>query len=198
MRADVSALILAGGKASRLGGIAKHELVIGGESILARQRRVLAPRVAEILVSLGSPAAPELSDSHDGHRTVTDAVDGAGPLAGIAAGLAAVATPWLLVVAGDMPDLHGPSIDLILDAARDGLDAVGVRIGGLPEPLVCVLHVRAKAVVDRRLAAGRFKASGLFTDEDLQIAWVHERELRALDPELRGFRNINSPADLRE
>jgi len=48
---DVTALILAGGKATRLGGIAKHELVIDGATIFARQVAVLAPRVAELIVS---------------------------------------------------------------------------------------------------------------------------------------------------
>jgi molybdopterin-guanine dinucleotide biosynthesis protein A len=58
----VSALILAGGKATRFGGIAKHLLVVDGETIFARQVRVLAPRVAEILVSC--------ADDIPGYRTV--------------------------------------------------------------------------------------------------------------------------------
>jgi molybdopterin-guanine dinucleotide biosynthesis protein A len=52
---DASALILAGGKATRLGGIAKHLIIVGGETILARQTRILAPRVAEIIVSSPQP-----------------------------------------------------------------------------------------------------------------------------------------------
>ena len=36
-----SALILAGGKATRLGGVAKHELVVDGESFFARLVRLL-------------------------------------------------------------------------------------------------------------------------------------------------------------
>ena len=63
---DVTALILAGGKATRFGGIAKHELVIGGRTIFDHQTAILAPRVAEILVS-----APE---DIAGFRTVRDAV----------------------------------------------------------------------------------------------------------------------------
>jgi molybdopterin-guanine dinucleotide biosynthesis protein A len=188
MRADVTALILAGGRATRLGGVAKHELVVDGETILARQRAVLAPRVRELLF-----AGPR---DVDGARRVVDVVAGGGPLAGIAAGLAAMTTPWLLVVAGDMPWLHGPSIDLMLDAAKDGLDAVGLRLGGLPEPLFCVLHARAKPAVDRLIDAARWKASALLTDAGLEVVWVHERELRALDPELRGMRDVDYPDDL--
>ena len=184
---DVSALVLAGGKATRLGGVAKHELVIDGETILARQVKVLAPRVAEILVSAREDVA--------GYRTVRDAVDGAGPLAGIAAGLAACATPWLLVVAGDMPDVSGELVDRVL-AARlaprsEALDAVGVRARGLPEPLFCLLHARTRAALERRLAAGRYKASGLLTDEDLRITWIDVLDVHVL-------RNVNRPEDLVE
>jgi molybdopterin-guanine dinucleotide biosynthesis protein A len=180
---DVSALILAGGKATRLGGVAKHELVIDGETILARQTRVLAPRAAEIIVS-----APY---DVPGYRTVRDTVDGAGPLAGIDAGLAAMATPWLLVVAGDMPYITEALIDRMLGARRDEIDAVAVRARGLPEPLLSVLHTRVRQVVARRLAAGRFKASAIFTDENLRVAWVDVDDVHALH-------NINRPADLRE
>lgn len=179
MSADVSALILAGGKATRFGGAAKHLLVVDGETIFDRQVRVLAPRVAEILVSSPEPVAS--------YRHVRDATPGIGPLAGIAAGLGACATPWLFVVAGDMPYLDAALVDRML--ARRGDDAVGVRVGDLPEPLVCVLHVRVLPSVLRRIAAGRYKASGLLTDEGLLVRWIVDADPRAL-------RNVNSPEDL--
>lgn len=189
-REEFSALILAGGKASRLGGIDKSQLVIGGRTIFARQCEVLAPLVHEILVSA--------HDDVPGYRTVHDAVVEAGPLAGIAAGLAAAHTPWLVVVAGDMPYLHAPLIQLMLDATREDCDVVGVRIGALPQPLVSVVHVRVRTAVEARVASGRYKASGLLTDEGLRVRWIDDAQIRAIDPELRGLFNINSPADLRE
>lgn len=176
----VSALILAGGKATRFGGIAKHELVIEGRSIFERQVAALAPRVVEILVS-GADVT--------GYRSVVDGVANAGPLAGIAAGLAAATADWLVIVAGDMPYLTGELIDALIDARSDALDAVGIRIGELPEPLCCLLHVRTREVVDRRLAAGRFKASGVLTDEGLRVRWLTDADPAAL-------RNLNSPSDL--
>ena len=179
MSIDVSALILAGGKATRFGGIAKHELVVDGQSIFARQTSVLAPRVAEILVSCPTPIT--------GYRTVRDAIAGVGPLAGIAAGLAACTTDWLVVVAGDMPYLTGELIDRML--ALRAADAVGVMHDGLPEPLLCVLRTGIAPIVERRLAAGRLKASGLLTDEGLGVSWLTDADPAAL-------RNVNSPADL--
>jgi molybdenum cofactor guanylyltransferase len=185
----VSALILAGGKATRFGGVAKHELVVDGEAIFARQVRVLAPRVVEILVS--SPR------DITGYRTVRDVAEGVGPLAGIAAGLAACRTDWLLVIAGDMPYISAALIDQLIARARasvdpraaDSVDAVGIRIDGLPEPLVCVLHSRILPLVERRIAAGDFKASRLLTDDDLRVDWIEDADRAAL-------RNVNSPEDL--
>ncbi len=208
---DVSALILAGGKATRFGGIAKHEIVIGGQTIFARQVALLRPRVTELIVSAPSDVPP--------YRTVRDAAPGAGPLAGIAAGLSACRTSWLLVVAGDMPHLTGEVIDEMLDVvevilelglrgsdvpavvhdvvrrpddsaiATAQTDAIGLRSRGLPEPLLCVLHRRVLPVVEARIAAGRYKASGLLTEEGLRVAW-----LDATDP--AALRNVNSPEDL--
>jgi molybdenum cofactor guanylyltransferase len=209
-RPDVSALILAGGKATRLGGIAKHEIVVDGEPIFARQVRVLAPRVTEILVSgpaIDGHVRDVLERASVGYRGVQDAVQGAGPLAGIAAGLAACRTPWLLVLAGDMPHVTGELIDALIEKispthfsaatektspthVSDELDAVGVRVNGLPEPLLSVLNVRVLAVIERALKAGRFKASRILTDEGLRVEWLEA------DPE--AVRNINSPEDLRE
>ena len=184
----ISALILAGGKATRLGGAAKHELVVAGRTILSRQHEVLAPRVAEILIATPADIA--------GYRCVRDVVADAGPLAGVAAGMAAASTPWLLVVAGDMPALSGAVIDLLISAHDDAHDAVAFRIGGLPEPLLCVLHTRVAPAVARRLAAHRLKAAGLLTEEGLAVRWIDEAHLRAVDPELRSLANVNSPADL--
>jgi molybdenum cofactor guanylyltransferase len=184
-----SALILAGGRATRLGGIDKRELVVEGRTIFARQVEVLAPRVAEIVVSSPHPVA--------GYRTVRDPLPGAGPLAGIAAGLAAVRSSWMLVVAGDMPHVSGAVLDLLISRITDEHDAVAIRIGGLPEPLLCALRVAACApVVQRRLAASQRKAARLFLEGELRVSWIEEAELRAVDPELRALVNVNVPGDL--
>jgi molybdenum cofactor guanylyltransferase len=142
----------------------------------------LAPLCEEIVIS-----GAELA----GHRTVRDAVRDIGPLAGIAAGLAAIATPWLVVVAGDMPYISRELIEAMLARRAPDVDAIGIRAGTLPQPLLCVLHVRTRDVVERRIAAGRYKASGVLTDEGLRVAWLD-------DPEPRALVNINTPDDLAE
>lgn len=184
-RDEISAVILAGGRATRLGGIDKRSIVVEGEPIFVRQTRVLAPLVTEILVSAPHDA--------EGYRTVRDVAGAVGPLAGIAAALGAVRTPWLFVAAGDMPNISAPLVSLMIEHASG--DAVGVRIGGRSEPLVCLLRVTpARTAIGELLAAARFKASGLL--DALAVTWLSEAAVRAIDPSLKSLRNINTPADL--
>jgi molybdopterin-guanine dinucleotide biosynthesis protein A len=187
--ADVTALILAGGKATRLGGIDKHQIVVGGRTIFERQVEVLRSCVAEIIVSSPREVA--------GYRTVVDAIADAGPLAGIAAGLAAATTPWLLVLAGDMPNIERAVIELMLSHGDASADAVGIRIGGLPEPLCSVLRVAVwRPIAAARIATRRLKVSSLLTEEAMSVRWIDEAALRAIDPKLRSLHNVNTPEDL--
>jgi molybdopterin-guanine dinucleotide biosynthesis protein A len=101
------------------------------------------------------------------------------------------------VLAGDMPHVHRGFVELMLSHATAESDAVGIRIGALPEPLCSVLRVAVwRPIVDARLAARRLKASSLLTDEPARIYWIEEPELRSIDPQLRALHNVNSPADL--
>ena len=189
-RDDVTACILAGGRARRLGGALKPLLVVDGDTILARQRAVLAPRAAEIVIAVAGPGPL----AEQGLRAVVDAVADAGPLAGLAAGLAASARPWLLAVAGDMPHLAPAVLDALLAGGRADVDAVVPRVRGYPEPL-CALYGRGAApVIARYLTDGRRRTQGIL--DELRVSWLDEETLRSLDPELRTFTNVNEPGDV--
>ena len=51
-------------------------------------------------------------------------------------------------------------------------------------------------IVVKRLAAGRLKPSSLLTDDPVQVRWIEEGELRAVDPQLRALHNVNAPEDM--
>jgi hypothetical protein len=56
-------------------------------------------------------------------------------------------------------------------------DAVGIRIGGLPEPLCTAMRVATRrAITAARIAARRLKASALLTDEEVRLRWIEEAE----------------------
>jgi molybdopterin-guanine dinucleotide biosynthesis protein A len=198
---NLAACILAGGRATRLGGRAKPLVSKDGASILERQLDVLGPRVGDLLVAIAPGAAPLPVPERWAARVrfVEDTEAGSGPLAGIAAAgatyLHAGAT-YLLVVAGDLPNLRGDVLDLLIAGISEDVDAVAFRVNGLPEPLLAVYGPAATAAAARRLAAGRRKAAGLLLDEGLRVRWIEEAALRAIDPELRSLDDVDTPDDL--
>ncbi len=192
----ISALILAGGRATRMGGMPKHEILVDGETILARQRRVLCD-FAEILVS--SPV--DIAGVH----TVRDEHEGIGPLAGIAAGLAAATGRWLFVIAGDMPNpsaaLIGHMVELVDSAGRDApragwenVHAIGVRRNGLPEPLFCMLRIAPAREAARAMIEARdHKASRLL--DALGVVYVRDEILAQVNAD-HALANLNEPRDI--
>lgn len=190
---DAAAALISGGKASRLDGRVKALIEIGGRTILERQLDVLRPRFPAIAIA-ANDATPYQGT---GLPVLADQVLGQGPLAGIAAALRWCRRPYLLVVAGDMPYLDPRVIDRLLGRRWPGVDAVAPFVGDEPQPLFALYARRCLAAVERRLAAGQRKASGLLTEEGLTVRRIYEAELRGIDSDLRCLTNVNSVADIR-
>jgi len=191
-RDDLTACILAGGRARRMGGAIKPLLVVDGVTIFDRLVALLAPRAAEVVVAVAGPGPL----TERGVRAVIDPVADAGPLAGLAAGFAASDRPWLLAVAGDMPSVSPAVLDLVLAGGGPDVDAVVPRIAGYPEPLLAAYGRGAAAAIAERLRDGRLRTQALL--DDLRVAWIEEAAVRAVDPELASFRNLNRLEQLDE
>jgi molybdenum cofactor guanylyltransferase len=91
-----TAVVLAGGRAARLGGQAKPQLVVGDRTILAAVLDAVSDATARIVV--GPPQAVP-----DGVRVVREQPPGGGPVAALRAGLVAVDTEAVVLLAGDQP-----------------------------------------------------------------------------------------------
>lgn len=190
--ADAAAVLISGGKASRLDGRVKALIEIGGRTILQRQLDVLRSRFPVIAV-----AANDASPYHGtGLPVLADQVLGQGPLAGISSALRWCRRPYLLAVAGDMPFVDPRLIDLMLCRRWPGVDVIAPFVGDRPQPLFALYARTCLPAVERRLAAGRHKAAGLLLEEGLHVRRVYEAELRQLDPDLRCLTNINTVSDL--
>lgn len=105
----VHAIIIAGGQGQRLGGVRKGSLRIGGRRLMERVSSALGPVAAPLLVSIGQQS--EIPDLPEGAEAVVDLLAPcAGPLAGLAAAVAAlrqrgIADGLLVSVAVDTPFL---------------------------------------------------------------------------------------------
>jgi molybdopterin-guanine dinucleotide biosynthesis protein A len=108
------ALVLAGGTARRLGGVDKPGLTVGGLPML--DRVLLACAAAERTVVVG----PERPTCRPVHWT-REAVPGSGPVAAVAAGLALVTAPLVVLLAGDLPFLSAGAVERLLEeVVEDG------------------------------------------------------------------------------
>jgi molybdopterin-guanine dinucleotide biosynthesis protein A len=186
MGSGCSLVILAGGLSRRMGRD-KAALPAGDGTLIAHLAHRLAPFVDETIIAGGS-VTPNLPDV----RLVADRAPGLGPLAGIHTGLMAARHPHVWVVACDLPDVE-PAVLMLLRELAATYDGVVPRIGGEPQG-VCALYQRNLASrIDALLNAGERSVKSLLAAST--IRYVAPDELRAVDPQLRSFRNINTPAD---
>lgn len=114
-----TAVILAGGRASRLDGVTKPLLEVGGRSLL--DAALAAAAGADEVVVVGDVPVP------DGVRQIVEEPPQSGPAAGLAAGLShlTVDAPWTLVLASDVPGVDRALPTLVLAAENDA-DSDGV------------------------------------------------------------------------
>lgn len=112
------AIILAGGQAERLGGADKPGLLVGGQSMAAAVARAAVTAGARRLILVG-PDRPDLAgiEAPDGLVRAREEPPGAGPVPALRAGLGHARTPWVVVLAADLPFLRASHLRAILDAA---------------------------------------------------------------------------------
>jgi len=186
---DVASVLLAGGRATRMGGRNKAFAAVGGEPIASRTIRLLAQIFPQVIVATNAPD----EFSHFGVEIVSDVHPGRGPLAGVHAAMRIARHPHLFVVACDMPGLDAAVIRLLLGRI-DGADAIVPRWDGDIEPLHAIYAVRALPVVERCLAEGR-SAMRQFLPF-LRVDYVSEAELREVSAAAASFLNVNTPEEL--
>lgn len=156
----------------------------GGEPLLSRVVGSLRPLVAEVIVvARKGQVLPSTSA-----RLVEDRVAGAGPLAGLEAGLAAMRTPYGIVVACDMPWLNGELLKAMLAQAR-GCDLVIPRVSGKCQPLHAVYAKRLQPAAAGLLARGERRLQALA--ERVKGRVLEEPFVRAHDPTCRSVRGLD-------
>jgi molybdopterin-guanine dinucleotide biosynthesis protein A len=110
-----TAVVLAGGRAARLGGQAKPQLMVGGRTMLATVLAAVADAADRVVVGPDQPVPADV-------LLVREHPPGGGPVAALRTGLAEVDTDVVAVLAGDLPFLTARLIaDLRARLSRDGV-----------------------------------------------------------------------------
>ena len=186
--------VLAGGAASRYGGVPKGLLSVGGARILDRVvERVHAVTGAPPLLIANAPTAsawrPDL-------KTIPDARPGFGSLGGIYTAVTAAPEP-VLCVAWDMPFVPEGLLRALVEGATAGsYDAFLPESSGRRgvEPLCAVYGPASGPAIARRLDAGDLKAISFHAD--VRVGILSLAQVRAFGDPDELFFNVNTPDDL--
>jgi len=179
---EITLGILAGGRATRLGGCDKAWLERDGVPQVLRVARRFSGEVSGVLVSANRPDARY--PSH-GLTVVADRIPDVGPLGGLDALAAACATPWLLTIPVDLVGVNECLLPTLIASAGDS-GAFAQDDDGV-QPLVALWRVeKLLRAVPRALEAGEYAMQSL--QERMDMVCVRFTGVR--------FGNLNTPADL--
>lgn len=186
--ADATGVLVAGGRAVRMGGRPKGLLRLDGETIAARTLRLFRATFAEVLVVANDPAPWAGLDV----RVVPDAIPDKGAPGGLHAALRHASTGWIFTAGCDMPFLSAEAIAW-LAARRAAARAVIPRWQGRLEPLHAFWARGCLPAVERLLREG----DPSFRDvaRAVEASIVDEAAWRQVDPEGRAFVNVNTPEE---
>jgi molybdenum cofactor guanylyltransferase len=190
-KTTIGGIVLCGGRSTRMGR-SKAFLPFGPELMLPRVVRLLAEVVSPIVVVAAQNQ--ELPPLPTGVRVVRDEHEALGPLAGLAAGLAALRGEVDAAFASscDTPLLQPAFVRQIIASLGDH-DLAIPRDGQYHHPLAAVYRTSVEAPIRELIAAGRLRP--FFLLEKIRTREIDVNELRQADPDLQSLRNTNTPAE---
>ncbi len=194
MTPPVVGVLLAGGKARRMGGGDKCLRRLGPETLLARVVARVRGQVGPLILNAGGD--PARFAAH-GLPVVEDVIAGfAGPLAGVLTGLEWAAAnaphcPWVASFPTDAPFLPEDLVARLLAAVADeGAELACAASGGRDHPVVGLWPVRLAPDLRRAMEVEDMRKIDLWTARFRLARAPYDAD--PVDP----FFNVNSPEDL--
>jgi molybdopterin-guanine dinucleotide biosynthesis protein A len=191
---EAGAIVLAGGRSARM-GTPKAMLDFAGTTLVERIVAELSKSYDEIVVA----AAPEahglgesLPQSLRGVTIIYDKRAYEGPVGALARGLEAIEADRAFVCACDLPLLRAEVASAVVAMLSDYDAAIPVVAGKL-QPL-CAAYGRQCAPILRAMES-RGERRLVDIAGHARVRRIGEDELRAIDPELASFLNVNTAAD---
>ncbi|MGE5240197.1 MAG: molybdenum cofactor guanylyltransferase MobA [Bacteroidota bacterium] len=166
---EITGIILAGGRGSRMGGVDKGLVPLRGEPMITHVAARLKPQVGTLLINANRNLD---AYAHLGFPVVPDRFSGfLGPLAGIASGLLTATTPYVVTAPCDSPLLP---LDLVARLARAlAAEQAGIAVahdGERAHPVFLLVRRELGADLLDFLGAGGRKIDQWFTRHRLAVA----------------------------
>ena len=190
---DITGLILAGGRAQRMGGIDKGLIPFHGKPLIESAIARLKPQVQTIVINANRSITKYATY---GYPVVMDETpDFSGPLAGFSVGLKACRTPYLLTSPCDSPLLPNNLAELLAAEMESGdfqlVYASSKEADGKvwAQPVFCLMRSNLESSLNQFLQKGDLKIDHWF--KELRTSTV------VFDDPLV-FANVNTPEELKK
>ena len=166
---DITGIILAGGKSSRM-GTDKGLLHLDGKPFVLYSIAAIEPLVSQTLIISNNPDYDVFK-----LKRVEDIIKDAGPLAGIYTGLNQSKTDYNLVLSCDIPLIKTEVLEQLIEAQDGNSDIIQIVSNGKHMPLIALYHKRCKTLFfellkngERRLhkALKQFKVKNVVLNSD--------------------------------
>ncbi len=184
----ITALILAGGRGSRMGSVDKGLQHFNHQPMIAHVLDRLAPQADEIIINANRSITEYAAF---GLRVIADAIDGfAGPLAGLHVGMMHATTPLIVTAPCDSPFLP---LDLVArlysEMKNENADLAVAKTFDQVHPVFCLVNREREPHLRAFLETGQRKI-------DKWYATLNVVEVQFDDQE-SAFANINTEDELR-
>jgi molybdopterin-guanine dinucleotide biosynthesis protein A len=185
-----SGVILSGGLSTRFNGRNKAFIQVGGLRILDRLYAIFSKLFNEIILVTNDP----LQFVEWNVTIVSDIFPVRSSLTGIHTGLFYMKNQFAFFSACDTPFLEKGLVEVLLENIDRNKDIIMPETSAGMEPLCAIYSKRCLNTAEHHIRQNKFKIQRALGNHRLQK--IPETVLRAKDPDLRSFFNINTPQDL--
>ncbi|WP_181952476.1 molybdenum cofactor guanylyltransferase MobA [Yersinia canariae] len=184
MQPNITGIILAGGRSSRMGGNDKGLILLHGKPLFQYVIDRLESQVNDLFIN-----ANRNQDLYQesGVPVINDIITGfVGPLAGMHTGLSYSATEWVVFAPCDVPALPDNLVSQLWQGKQQALAAY-VHDGERAHPTFALMHISLKPLLAEYLARGDRKLMIFMESINAQPVVFNGQSGQ--------FSNLNTPAD---
>jgi len=186
---EITGVILAGGRAQRMGGTDKGLILLNGKPMIEHVITALRAEIDSLLINANRNLEQYAAF---GYPVIPDIMDGyLGPLSGMASGMRAARTRYIVTAPCDSPLIGGDLVQRLYETLiREGADISVAHDGERMHPVFALIRRDLLPSLLDFLNAGQRKIDRWYAQHRLAVAYFRDQ------PE--AFRNVNSPKERAE
>ncbi|MGA1226004.1 MAG: molybdenum cofactor guanylyltransferase [Tamlana sp.] len=182
---NITGIILAGGKSSRM-GTDKGFLTLKGKPFIQHSIDALKPFTSDIII---------VSNNSDydvfGLKRIEDIIENEGPLAGIYSGLKHTKTDYNLILSCDIPLINSNILQKLIDAINDDSEVIQIESNGKTMPLIALYKKQCEQTFLEFLNKNERRLQ-------LAISKCRMKNVVLNDEDTFFTKNINTPEQLKQ